>query len=278
FDERMGKRPAAFSEGNWLLPSGAAQLPWAAVRESPSEVLPFLHELEALPVKPLAAGTRRDRFGQLGPPPPVAAAEKLDGVPGRDTEECLRIEGANAGLSLRLWFCPASGTMARLELDGEYSSPPDRRVRERVRLRLEERRRGEELERWLAAKDANKAALAALFVSESPLPAAASAERLAALLDTEEDGLLRPALAVLFRHRLAPPSVARLAALFARADPRIRALVVRLLETIPAAPARPLVERALEDSDVFVEDAAVQWVANRTATGPRPRTPAAARA
>src|SRR5262249_10018942 len=30
FDERMGKRPAAFSEGNWLLPSGAAQLPWAA--------------------------------------------------------------------------------------------------------------------------------------------------------------------------------------------------------------------------------------------------------
>jgi dienelactone hydrolase len=278
FEERMAKRPTVFAEANWILPGGAAQLPWAAVREAASEVLPFLHEVEPLPAKPLVLGAAWERFDELGLSLKVTAIEKIEDIAPLEDEECLRLEGADASrsLSLRSWFCPARGTMARLELTGTYPSPPDRRVGEQVSLELLERQRGEELGRWLAGPDTRRGVLAALLASESPLPGPVSAEGLWPLLETDDAALARQVLAVAHRHRLAAPSIPRLEALLSSPDPRLRVLVVRNLEGMTTSAARPLVERALADADAFVQGAAVQWVASRRATGALPRTSSSA--
>ena len=55
FAEGLAKRGTAFAETSWLTPSGAALLPWSAVREATSERLPFFHEIEPLPTGPVAS-------------------------------------------------------------------------------------------------------------------------------------------------------------------------------------------------------------------------------
>jgi poly(3-hydroxybutyrate) depolymerase len=66
----------------------------------------------------------------------------------------------------------------------------------------------------------------------------------------------KKALAVLHRHRLAPPALDLLGSWLEGEDPRLRTLAVRSLERVPDAAARPRLEKARSDPDPFVAAAA----------------------
>ena len=143
FVEGLAKRGTTFAETNWLTPSGTALLPWAAVREATSERLPLFHEIEPLPVGPVGAGASFASPGLLGLSMRAVGLEAVGG------EECLRLEGEDAGLRLRHWHCPSSGTLGRLEYEAQYGGPGGVEVKELYRLERVSLARGETLASWL---------------------------------------------------------------------------------------------------------------------------------
>ena len=226
FVEGLAKRGAAFAETSWLTPSGAALLPWAAAREATSERLPFFHEIEPLPAGPVGAGVSFASPGLLGLPMQAVGVEAVAG------EECLRLEGENAGLKLRHWHCPSSGTLGKLEYEAQYGGPGGAEVTERYRLERVSLGRGEALASWLCEAKTARGALTALAATDR---LDLAPEALDALLDGAEADVERLVLAVAWRHRLAPPPADVLRRLAASPSPRVAAIASRFLD----APTRP---------------------------------------
>jgi dienelactone hydrolase len=224
--EALARRGTAFAEANWIAPSGAALLPWAAVREANSERLPFFHEVEPLPAGLVGPGEAFTSPGVLGLPMTAAGTETVAG------EECLRLEGERGGLKLRHWHCAASGTLGRLEYRVAYDGPGGASVDESYRLERASLARGEPVDSWLGDARTVRGVLAALLASER-LDLAPGA--LYARLDGAEPDVERLVLAVASRHRLPPPPAEPLRRLATSPSPRVAALASRFL----AAPARP---------------------------------------
>ena len=229
--------PPRFAEANRLTDRGEPELPWSALRESSSELLPLLHEVEVLPRAAVRVGDAWTWGGSSGLTLKAAAWEETHG------RRALRVEGAtpNGGAPLRYWFAPESGVVERLDFDARYPTV-GATLHETLSFELVDRRRGEELRSWTADADVRQAALAALLVSD---PFAVDTGWLYGLLAAGDTAFRRQVLAFAHRQRLPPPPAEMLAALLADGDPRVRALATRLRDRDeptaprPAFPAEP---------------------------------------
>jgi pimeloyl-ACP methyl ester carboxylesterase len=227
FAEALAKRGTPFAETSWLTPSGAPLLPWAAAREATSERLPFFHEVEPLPSAAVVPGGSFVSPGLLGLPMKVVGFETVGG------EECLRLEGGGAGLSVRHWHCSSSGTLGRLEYEAEYGGPGGAEVKERYRLERVSMSRGEALPSWLREPRTVRGALTALAAADR---LDLAPEELYARLDRAEPDVERLVLAVAWRHRLPPPPADVLRRLAGSDSPRVAALAGRFLGPRAEAP------------------------------------------
>jgi dienelactone hydrolase len=228
FAEGLAARGVSFAETSWIEPTGASLLPWSAVREATSERLPLFHEIERLPEGPVADGSSFRSPGPLGLEMKAAGRDTVGG------EECVRLEGGGAGLAVRHWHCPGSGTLGRLEYEASYGGPGGLEVSERLRLERVSIARGESAPAWLRDPLAAKGVLTALAGSDRlDVPQ----DALYALLDGSDPDLERLVLAVAWRHRLAAPPRDVLERVRAGGAPRARALGGRFLDPPPAPPA-----------------------------------------
>ena len=234
FAEALAKRGTAFAEANWLTPSGAALLPWAAAREAASERVLLFHEVEPLPAEAIAPG------GRFTSPGPVGLAMNAAGPDVVGGEECVRLEGAETGLAVRQWHCPASGTLGKLEVEAQYGGPGGVEIEERYRLERVSHVRGETLAAWLRDPATVRGALTGLAASDR---VDVSPETLYGLLDGADDDVARLVLAVGWRHRLPPPPADVQRRLATSRAPRVQALAARFLAP-PSAPPEPLASLA----------------------------------
>ena len=255
FLERLARRPLVTAEANVFDGRGRRLDPVRVDREWPSQLLPALQEIEGLPEAPVSVGSEWKGSGLLGL---GFRAEAWEDVAG---ERCLRARGRSedGGVSVRLWFSPAVGALARLELEGRYPLV-GQEIHERVSFELTERHRDEPLASWLGSPDERHAALEGLLLAEAlPVPF----PRVEELLVEKDAGVRRRALTLLWQRHGSPPPREVLVSLLADEDPRIRVLAVRVLEKSPVAAARGLVETALGDADLFVREAALAWMRRR---------------
>ena len=220
--------PAVFAESNRIAANGSAELPWSALRESTSELLPGLHEIESLPAGPVALGRSWPGAGLLGLDLGAVALEDVAGV------RCLRIEGARGASDarLRLFFGLESGIVERLEFEGAYATVGGR-VRESFTTERVERGRGEDPFAWTERPETRRGAMAA-FLEADPL--AVAADRIHRLLAVDDAAFRRQVIAYCLRERLPPPPPDVLAPLLIDPEPRMRELASRL-----AAPVSPTV-------------------------------------
>jgi hypothetical protein len=255
FAELLASSSPHFAEANRLTPLGWPLVHWQAARESHSQILFEFHELAPLPAQPVRPGDAWDAPSLLGLAFRAAGWDRLQ------DQDCLRVLGDSepGNLHLRFWFCPASGTLARLEFEGNYPVFGGE-FREKLTFELVEQRRGEEIEDWLDDPDLQQGVLASFLLSDS-VPVEPLA--LYALLETPDVPVQRHVLALAYRFRLPPPPVERLAVLLQSKDARVRTLSVRALEYAPKQSARGLIERGLKDEDYFVRQAALAWVRSR---------------
>ena len=234
FAEALAKRGTSFAETSWLTPSGATLLPWAAAREATSERLPFFHEVEPLPAAPVAPGGSFASAGLL------ALEMRAGGFEAVGGEDCLRLEGKGSGLAVRQWHCPGSGTLGRLEYEAQYSGPGGVEVEERYRLERVSQARGESIAAWLRDRATARGALLGLAATDRlDVPP----ESLYGLLDGADADVEPLALAVAWRHRLAPPPSDVLRRLASSPAPRVGALAARFLAP-PPVPREELVRLA----------------------------------
>jgi len=258
FAEQLARRPEIVAEANVFGNRGEALLAPQVEREWSSDLLPFVHEIEALPPEPVAPGQSWRGTHPLGL---EFVAETWEDVGG---EACLRARGALPGnqVLLRLWFSPEGAVLRRVELEGWYPIVGVE-FREKLRFELLEHHRGESLDAWLNAPQRRQGALAGLLIADG---LAVERERIEALLAVEDDGVQSAALRLLWRRGL-PVATGVLAPLLESAHPRVRALATRVLDRASPAEARPLLEARLADPDLFVREAALQWLRRRLPLG-----------
>lgn len=96
FEGRLAKQPRAFAEANRFRVSGAAVLPWSALREARSEALPYFHEIEPLPLRALQPGESWSRPGD------IPATVRASGEERVGDGDCLHFEAAPAERALRV--------------------------------------------------------------------------------------------------------------------------------------------------------------------------------
>jgi dienelactone hydrolase len=152
FEAELAKRGRVFSEANRVTALGQRLLPWAALRESPSEVLPSVYELPPLP--PVA--------GAKWVEPALFALELEPSAEG----ECLRVSGHEG--TLRASYSVCGGALESYELEATYDTPFNRRAQERISLARLERRRGEGVAAWLDDADLRDGVVTAWLVAEAP--------------------------------------------------------------------------------------------------------------
>lgn len=232
--------PPAFAEANRVGDKGLPDLPWSALRESTSELLPGLHEVEVLPNGSVGLGKAWQGGGLLGLDLRTAAWEDVG--PSR----CLRIDGARppSDARLRLWFGLDSGVVERLEFEGAYATVGGR-IREFFATERIERVRGEDPLAWTENPETRRGAMAAFLVSD-PLPVEAG--RIHRLLTVDDTPFRRQVLAYCLRRRLPPPPAEILAPLLASEDPRLRELASKVAAGAPerTVPSRgPLPEQPI---------------------------------
>lgn len=249
--ERLARRPPVTTEANVFDDRGRRLDPVRVDREWSSELLPALQEIAELPEAPVSLGSEWKGSGLLGL---AFRAEAWEDVSG---ERCLRARGRSTDgrVSVRFWFSPALGALARLELEGRYAQVWQE-VQERVTFELSERHRDEPLLSWLDSPDAREAALDGLMLTDKlsvPYP------RVEALLAEKDAGTRRRALTLLWQRRRPPPPRELLAAPLADEDPRTRVLAARMLEEAEAAPSGA--RRGTPRPPVALErcEAATEW-------------------
>ena len=245
FAEELDRSGHSFAEANRVTSRGERRMPWSVVREATSELLPSIHEMPPLPPG-RAQGSWKEPtlFG-------LSLAADVEGG-------CLRIRGADDRIKIDYLVC--DGALKILDLEANYDTPVNRSIRERLRIELLGRSRGETPLRWLDAADTAEGVAAAMMVADL-LPVAATElhERLGR--SARVDAAI---LAVSHRFRAPAPPTDALLELWDRAAPRVRALAVRRLETASEREARPVILRALGDPEASVSTAAREWLRARS--------------
>ena len=195
FEKRMQARPAQFSEAMELNTVGEPQDSWEVARESPSHILPALHEIEVLPVHaPGKPGDQWHGMNLLGMDFEFVGSEPVQG------RACYHVKGltADGSVIISYWWSPASGVIERVELDGTYPVFGGT-SHEQARMELESHTRGEPLSDWLVKPETKLAALQALLLSPA---AATTPEQLTASLKGGNPEVQRLGLAVARRRGL----------------------------------------------------------------------------
>ena len=210
FRERVAQGPNRWSEANWFSRSGVPHLPWTAVRESNSRLLLGVHEIESLPPAAVKSGDGwesynplRFRFRYVGP-------EQVNGEP------CHLVQGDVPSIRLRYWFCPATGVVAKVELEGDQITFAGK-VHEVIGLELREVRHGEKLKDWIGSPETRLAALRTTMLTPE---VNISARDLAGTFASDDSDAQVLALAILRRRALALSDEAA-AHLAKSADPRV---------------------------------------------------------
>lgn len=257
FEARLAGRGTAFVEANTYDRLGAPQGSVTALREWTSQVLFDVRELMPLPASGIAIGSTWREPSLLGITAKYAGEELLHG------EDCLRIAGDGGGntVELRMWFCPSSGLMEKVELGAKYPLG-EGTGEEKISFELTRRTRGESTGDWLRDADTRQAVLQ-LAMLDDDLPIDRSL--LLPLLDSNDEHESRRVLALWYRRKFAAPSKEALSHLILSPDARVRTLT-----TLLATADEPVHDRAAKDSDYFVRHAASPEAKPACATKPRP--------
>jgi len=194
FEKRMQARPAQFSEGMELNTVGEPRYSWETARETPSHLLPAVHEIEVLPANAVKTSDRWPAMSLLGMDFEWAGSEPVHG------KNCYRVKGATAdgSVTLSYWWSAESGVVERIELDGTYPVPGGT-SHEQARLELESRSRGEAMTVWLARPETRLGALEALLLSPS---APVTAEQIASALNAADPRAQQLVLAVMRQRKV----------------------------------------------------------------------------
>ena len=194
FAERLARRPEVIAAANVFDDRGQALLAIPVEREWPSDLLPLVQEIEALPAEAVASG---QRFRGTHPMGLEFRAEGWEDIGG---EASFHLRGSlpRDQVVLDLWFGTESRILQRLELRWVLSGLR-RGEREKLRLDLVERHRGERPDDWLGAPERRQAVLAAMLIADG-LPVEQA--RLEALLAVEDPIVQRAALRLLWRRKL----------------------------------------------------------------------------
>ena len=259
-----------FAQANLLTEGGDARLPWAARREMRSKMLWDLFELPSLPSAPVRVGDSWHSTDPFSFEMRVVASDALAG------ESCFRAEGTASAelliprsgadsnaIHLKLWYCPATHLVRRVELEGTYPDVNYYKVHETAVLELLSLTRGESSADWLRRSELRQGALSAAAIADSDVVAALLAlPGVDTLLTSTDTASARLLLGIRYRAGAgtAPIPAATLSTLLGSDNPRVRTLAVRMLARTDPAVARPLLERAAADSDYFVRDAAAHLV------------------
>lgn len=195
FREQLATRPSRFADANAYAPEGFARLPVQAVRESTSKLLYMAGELAALPTAAVQLGSEWDE-------PQYSLRFRLTAY---DARSCAKIEdvSTHSPLHMKFTFCPATGVITTLELEGSYPGFGKVRYNEKAAFELLEYRRNETVVDWLTNVDTQQAALTAFLLSGSELP---DARAVMDLIETATPEVQALALAALWRHGQAPPA------------------------------------------------------------------------
>ena len=175
-------RDGPFAHASRFDALGRSLLPATLVREWPASKV-LWGALEVLPLpdgegepgdtwegrRGLEMGFRAEAWEELADP---VARERCLRIRGTGDASSLLGRPAGLGEPLRLlyWFCPGTGSVARVELTASYPSALYERVDERVVLERTGRWRGESESEWLSAERTRHGALAARLVRPEPAP------------------------------------------------------------------------------------------------------------
>lgn len=226
FTERVAKGPGQWSEANWFSRSGAPRLPWVAVRESNSRLLMGVHEIESLPDGATKPGDTWTSYNPLGFRFRYVGDEQLNGV------ACHLAQGEAPSIRLRYWFCPASGAIAKVELEGDQLTFSGK-VHEVVRVELRDVRHGESLKDWLGSPETRLAALRTLLVTPE---IKMSAGELAGTFASDDADAQVLALAIL-RERKLPLDGEQASQVAKSIDPRVKRMAAMLAGVAKSEPA-----------------------------------------
>lgn len=218
FEERMSKRPAEYFDANVYTTAGLPRLPIPVVREANSDQLYLIAEVAPLPGETVAVGSGWiDATLKLG--------MRLQGREMIGDESCVVAidRGDRPNVHFGYTFCPVSGRLAKLTLEGQYNQVGDSVVRERVAFELVEAHQKEPAATWLVDNAVQQAVLAAYLVASNTLPEPALLEK---ALRSDRPQVQALALAVYYQNRLAPPADV-LASLGNSKDPELRRVADR---------------------------------------------------
>lgn len=235
FMERLAQKEPRSSEVNWFSLGGTPKLPWLAVRESSSRVLLGMHEIESLPETGVKVGDEWRSNNPLGLRFRYVRDELIDDKP------CHVAEADAHEVHLRYWFCPASGVIAKSEMEADYITFAGR-VHETIALKLQEVRHDETAANWLSTADTQLAVLRTLLVTPSVETKREDLD--SALAGTPDAQAL--ALAVLARRAdRVPQSIS--SKLKDSSDPRIQRLVnPRPNDNSSCTPATPSADHRMQ--------------------------------
>jgi len=164
FEQRMATRPVRFADINLFSATGQSMLPPQILREANSKLLYGIHELMPVPVTPVQVGYEWD-LGVFG------LRMKLERFEPLDNQSCAVFTdtGTRKDTHLQYTFCPESGHLAKLALEGQYPELGST-IHEKVTLELLEVHDLEDPPTWIADPETQLAALMAYVAASSPLP------------------------------------------------------------------------------------------------------------
>jgi pimeloyl-ACP methyl ester carboxylesterase len=226
FEKRMLARPTQFSEAMEFTASGEPRYSWEIARESPSHLLPDLHEIEILPPSPVKVGDRWPARDMLGVEFEWIGSEQVHG------KNCHHVRGKaiDGSATISYWWSPESGVIERIELDGSYPVAGGI-THEQASMELESHSRNESLSDWLAKPETRLGALDSLLLSPW-VPV--TTDELTSVVKAGNPTAQRLALAVASR-RAQAPSDAILTAV-GNANPGLKSLMDTMRDPVPPKP------------------------------------------
>lgn len=229
FDQTMTSRPIRFADTNLFSTTGQVLLPPQVLREANSKLLYGINEIMPLPVTPVQMGSEWDA-GVFG------LRMKLQRFEQVDNESCAVFAdtGTRKDTHLQYTFCPESGQLAKLALEGQYLEL-DGTIHEKVTLELREVHHQEVPAIWIADEQTQLGALMAYVAANSPLPDASVMNPILTSGSPQAQAL---ALAAYYQRGVAP-NQDTLHALLQSKDGEVRRIASRFNQPPPKPVSQP---------------------------------------